>query len=205
MREMCFAPFSDPTKARRYRAVARALGGGLADGTLAPGDARVQAAYDQLIKLPEHTYGSNGGKCSNLPWSNAYMDAHMNDTAFQQTTAGYLDQRAYVDRAVAALADLPLRAQLEKEILASEPGPVSTAGMDAWGLSPTTGAPEGTVQCGDVELGFDSTGAISTLRTGGNRRDWAGTNRTLARFRYISHSEGEFDAYGLRCSKSLAT
>ena len=66
-------------------------------------DPEVQAAYAQLIKLPEHTYGSNDGRVAGLPWDNKYMDQHINDSNYQQTNDGWADQRAYIDRAVAAL------------------------------------------------------------------------------------------------------
>lgn len=53
---------SDPTKQRRYREVARRLAAATLDGSLKITQPEVQRAYDQLIKLPEHTYGSNDGR-----------------------------------------------------------------------------------------------------------------------------------------------
>ena len=55
---------ADPTKQRRYREVARRLAAAVLDGTIKVTQPEVQRAYDQLIKLPEHTYGSNDGKVS---------------------------------------------------------------------------------------------------------------------------------------------
>ena len=133
---------SDPTKARRFRLVARALAAAVAAGTLASDDNRLVAAYDQLIKLPEHTYGSNDGLVANQPWNNSWLDAHIaNDSSFERTEAGWVDQRAYIDRAVAALADAqPLRAQIEAALAASEPTPVEVAPLISWPLTGAGGA-----------------------------------------------------------------
>ena len=49
---------ADPTKQRRYREVARRIAAAVEGGELAVTEPHVQAAYAQLIKLPEHTYGS---------------------------------------------------------------------------------------------------------------------------------------------------
>ena len=193
---------SDPTKARRYRVVARAIAAAVGRGEVLPNDPRIVAAYDQLIKLPEHTYGSSDGLIADLPFDNAYLDSHINNSNFQATASGWLDQRAYIDRAVAALSDLPLRSRVDAELLASEPAPVPTAGLAVWPLG-VDGAPVGTVQCGGVTLGLDSAGAISTLVVTGtgnwtNGRIWADANHTLGRFRYLSHSQEEFDTFGDR-------
>ena len=64
---------ADPTKGRRYRVVARALAAAVESGALPRTDARLAKAYEQLIKLPEHTYGSNDGKVAGLPWDNRYL------------------------------------------------------------------------------------------------------------------------------------
>ena len=223
---------ADPTKQRRYREVARRLASAIANGSVALTDSRVQAAYQQLIKLPEHTYGSNDGLVGGLPWDNKYMDAHINDSSYARTNSGWSDQRAYIDRAVAALGSLPLRAEIEEALAASEPAPIdglnpppahtdaAGAGADAgpgggggglkvWKLG-ADGAPVGTLNCNGVTMAFDATGAISSLLQqqaatdpaggggGGGGRQWADANHTLARFRYRTHSEGEFDDYGNR-------
>jgi hypothetical protein len=192
------ATASDPTKARRYRVVARALAAAVAAGDIARDDARLLAAYDQLIKLPEHTYGSNDGLVANQPWNNSWLDAHIaNDSSFERTESGWADQRKYIGRAVAALADAqPLRAQIEAALAASEPAPVDVAPLEPWPLTGRGGAPQGTVACGGVTIGFDGHGAISTLSTAS--REWANATSTLARFRYVTHSEPEFNAWGSR-------
>jgi hypothetical protein len=177
--------------------VARRLAVAIDDGRLEATEPHVQAAYAQLIKLPEHTYGSNDGKVSGLPWDNHYMDQHINDSNFRVTNSGWADQRAYIDRAIEALGALPLRKEIEGALAASSPAPVNMSGLNAWKLG-VGGAPEGTLGCmgGELEIGFDATGAISSLMAG--TRQWADANHTLGRFRYRTHSESEFDAYGDR-------
>eukprot|EP01047_Picozoa_sp_COSAG01_P013248 COSAG01_NODE_616_length_14815_cov_8.518076_19_plen_479_part_00 len=189
---------ADPTKGRRYRVVARALARAVESGVLPRTDARLAEAYGQLIKLPEHTYGSNDGRVAGLPWDNAYLDAHMHDAAFQATSAGYMDQRAYIDRAVAALGSHPLRGEVERALQESEPAPLSAPppGLVPWPLG-AGGAPAGHTKCGGVTLGIDAAGAVAHLADQSGRQ-WATANRTLARFRYRSHSEPEFNAYGDR-------
>ena len=139
------------------------------------------------------------------------MDQHINDTSYRITNSGWSDQRAYISRAVAALGSLPIRTEIEHALAASEPSAAAaeTAGLSVWKLG-ADGAPEGTLQCnsngGVVSIGFDATGAISSLQahspaqdaSGATGRQWADANHTLARFRYRSHSEGEFDEYGDR-------
>ena len=190
---------SDPTKQRRYREVARQLAAAIEGGEVKVNDPEVQAAYAQLIKLPEHTYGSNDGRVAGLPWDNTYMDQHINDSNYQQTSAGWADQRAYIDRAVAALGTLPLRQAIEKGLAAGEPTPIVMNGLSPWELDPLTRSPKGSLVCGTsgFTLQFDETGAISSLQSADGRQ-WADANHTLARFRYRTHSEGEFNAYGDR-------
>ena len=217
---------ADPTKQRRYREVARHLAAGIQGGSLKITQPEVQRAYDQLIKLPEHTYGSNDGKvagahtetvastvrphccqcrihtyalATGLPWDNTYMDQHINDTNYRVTNSGWSDQRAYISRAVTALGSLPIRAEIEQALAASEPSAAAadTAGLSVWKLG-ADGAPQGTLQCnsndGVVRIGFDASGAISSLQadspaSGSIGRQWADANHTLGRFRYLSHSE----------------
>lgn len=143
-----------------------------------------------------------------LPWDNKYMDQHINDTNYRVTNSGWSDQRAYISRAVTALGSLPIRTEIEQALAASEPSAAAaeTAGLSVWKLD-VDGAPQGTLQCnsngGVVSIGFDASGAISSLRahspvSGSIGRQWADANHTLGRFRYRSHSEGEFDHYGDR-------
>ena len=132
----------------------------------------------------------------NMPWDNAYLDSHLNDSAFQRTAAGYLDQRAYIDRAIAALDGLAVQKTILAELSASSPSPLSTDGLDDWPLD-AMGAPIGDVQCGAVQLGFNNAGAIDNLLDSRGRQ-WAGVNNRIGRFRYSSHSEWEFDSYGER-------
>ena len=143
-----------------------------------------------------------------LPWDNKYMDQHINDTNYRATNSGWSDQRAYISRAVTALGSLPIRAEIEQALAASEPSAAAaeTTGLSVWKLGPD-GAPQGMLQCnsngGVVRIGFDASGAISSLRadspvSGSTGRQWADPNHTLGRFHYLSHSEGEFDDYGNR-------
>ena len=126
------------------------------------------------------------------------QDAHIHDAAFQATSAGYMDQRAYITRAVVTLGWHPLRAQVERALQESEPAPLSAPppGLLPWPLGASE-APVGAAKCGGLTLGIDATGAIAHL-VDQSGRQWAAANQTLARFRYRSHSEPEFNAYGDR-------
>ena len=49
-----------------------------------------------------------------------------------------------------------------------------------------------------MTLGIDAAGAVAHLVDRKSGRQWAAANQTLARLRYRSHSEPEFNAYGDR-------
>ena len=54
-------------------------------------------------------------------------------SAFERTVRGFADQHAYVAAAIAALADLPLRAEVDAAVRASEP--------EAYGGAPAVTTP----------------------------------------------------------------
>ena len=116
---------SDPTKARRYRTVARELASAIESGAAKVSDPRVAESLTWLVKLPEHTYGSNDARVTSI-WDNDFFDAHVNDSDYEITREGYIDQRAYVVKSVAALGTHPLRAKIEAALQASVSISVST-------------------------------------------------------------------------------
>jgi hypothetical protein len=65
---------SPPPRARRYRQAMRTIVGATSSGGADASDRRVVEALTLLLKLPEHTYGSNDGLVVGWPWDNAAFD-----------------------------------------------------------------------------------------------------------------------------------
>ncbi len=59
---------------RRYRQAVRTIVGATSSGSADASDRRVVEALTLLLKLPEHTYGSNDGLVVGWPWDNAAFD-----------------------------------------------------------------------------------------------------------------------------------
>ena len=170
------------------------LEAGIADGSVLPSDPRVVEALTWLVKLPEHTYGSNDGKIASDPWDNVYFDAHVNDSDFQITRDGYMDQRAYLNKTVAALGALPVAAAIAKALEQSEPiMPLSYQGLELW---PTYTSD--VLEAGGLRLQLSEHGGLGMVTEISTGVQWASGNNPLGLFRYRTHSEAEFDDWGRR-------
>ena len=119
---------SSPRKFRRYRAAARVRAQAVASQNLSLiSDPRFMEFSSLLLKVPEHTAGFTGAGCNGPPWSDnifrsPFASCRVGGEAYNENVESWLDQSAFVDRAVRALQDLqPFRSNVEAAILESEP------------------------------------------------------------------------------------
>lgn len=199
---------ADLKKVAMFRAIARARATCLAAGCdPAPGSAAL-AAFDRLvIKAGEHTWGWDGEKIKSAAWSNPELEAALarggaNSSYFNSAVYTWLEQRAFLTNAVAALpTGSSLRTAVDTELAALEPRPLGGVAR-AWAdvqrdaeLDQTFG-PFTVGRRGDSGgslglLGFDGTGAITLLR-GPSGVHWASANNTVGRVWYMGMDAGYF-------------
>jgi hypothetical protein len=111
-----------------------------------------------------------------------------------------VDQRLFVDRAVAALDDLqPLRAECEAALASTVPAVPILDGMASF--TPNPDAP--TMLANGVNVTFNASGAIVALVRGrvgaGSGRQFADGTSPLGLFSYAKHSGAVLDHWGSTC------
>jgi hypothetical protein len=166
---------------RQYRALDRVLTAAVAnDGSILT-DPRVVNFCRNLVKLGEHTWGNDEGGLFNINYTNAYFDAHApTDPGFTNANASFIDQREYIDRAMAALGNHPLATPAAAALAAAEPSLPSWAG--ATPVDPPT-APVACTTSG-VSVGVAGDGTLWLQHAAGFV--------PLAQLTYVTHDEQEF-------------
>eukprot|EP00586_Coscinodiscus_wailesii_P007083 CAMPEP_0172491560 /NCGR_PEP_ID=MMETSP1066-20121228/22426_1 /TAXON_ID=671091 /ORGANISM="Coscinodiscus wailesii, Strain CCMP2513" /LENGTH=782 /DNA_ID=CAMNT_0013260685 /DNA_START=427 /DNA_END=2772 /DNA_ORIENTATION=- len=100
---------SDPTKMRQYRSVIRQVEQCLKEGLLDETAPDFKLFYTLLLKIPEHTWGSNGAGCngnfSNVAWRQRDFVCHIGSQVYNDTLGSYIDQRGYIQLAIDSLDD----------------------------------------------------------------------------------------------------
>lgn len=145
-------------------------------------DARYLMFQDLLLKEPEHTWGVSSACEGDYTDSQFYDPKYActpGSSDFNITVKSFVDQRVFVDRAVVALADLPLRAQCEAALTSSDPVEPSLVGLTLFDMRLPVALADG------VAVTFNASGAIVGLvRTGG--RELAGPTNPIGLFSYGS-------------------
>ena len=182
---------SDPAKVRIMRLLARFREAAIASGTFVSSDERVENFSRNLVKLGEHTWGNNEGSLFTTDYSNAYFDLHYNDSSFQSPLASFIDQRAYLTTTVAALADHPLRSDIEELVKASAPA------MPSWINYSVVSPPTSPIHCNStlhvISVSMTNAGALLITIDGATTE--------LVSVHYTTHSEqvGEIFSSRLLC------
>eukprot|EP00040_Diaphanoeca_grandis_P022348 m.119825 g.119825 ORF g.119825 m.119825 type:complete len:974 (-) comp28768_c0_seq1:249-3170(-) len=195
---------SDPYKIRRYRAVARAAANAVGEGRVDVEDPRYVLFQDLLLKEPEHTWGVSSaceGDYTDAQFYNPKYACTFGTTEYNVTVKSFLDQRQFVDRAVAALGALPLRSECEDALNQSKPEVPSLSGLNPFTLT-TSPIEVG----GGINVTFNTSGAIVGLTRNGGR-ELASASNPIGLFSYAKHSGAVLDhwgsTYGLeQCSTS---
>lgn len=133
--------------------------------------------------------GGHAGAVALQNFTNAWFDAHIGTAAWQAVAASFVEQRGYVDAAVAALRDLPLRRTIEAALDASRPRRPARSPAQR-GYMPLS-LPS-TQQCAHLSLRLDARGAVIGLVDRRTGRVWATPANPLGLLHYTTHSEDEF-------------
>lgn len=109
---------------------------------------------------------------------------------YNTTVKSFVDQRQFIDRAVAALEDMPLRVECEAALADAEP-----AVPEITDLMPFTVGPHPIVLSNDISVTFNGSGAIVGL-TRSSGRKLASPEHPIGLFSYAKHSGAVLDHWG---------
>lgn len=183
---------TDPRKIARYRALCRARRSWIVSGALEEGSPTDTAFSLPLLTIAEHTWGMD--EKSHLNDYEHYRTADLlavrNQPNFRKVESSWAEQRSYIDKAVSALKDTPLEEKAKGLIQETMPEQPDLTGF--WEV----GDPDTVFRCARFEIRFDArTGAIRHLRDSKSGRNWASAGNTLARFRYQTFSQHDYDRF----------
>lgn len=194
---------SDPAKTAGFLALCRERRRWLDEGVVAEDDPALAAASTQLLLVAEHTWGLD--QKAHWPeegaWSAAELAGTRTNASTRRFEQSWAEQRAYLDRAVEALAaggrtDL---AGAARRVLAgaAQAGPVELADTHPVG-------PGEAVRLGDLEVVLDDTGAVAGLRPAGGGAGPAEPGRPLGRVWLQTFDADDFErwfgTYNATCS-----
>ena len=202
-----FGASTDPVKVAMYRAASRLRAACVTEGRCTADKEPKLADFERLlIKVSEHTWGWNDGSLRTpKDYSNKALASKLaSDKQYQTAVLTWLEQRSFVPNAVRALGNgSALGKAIQEEFAAMTPtGSFDNTGFkDAASLSTVIAC--GSEPASAVHVGFDVTGAITTLRRGGNSggssggssddssgsrdgavHDWASPSNPIARVWY---------------------
>ncbi len=177
---------TDPQKLAAWRRLMRLQREVLADQGLS--EAARFSFQEALLCVGEHTWGMDVKL--HLAEFTAYSAAEFAvarpSAAFQTMESSWAEQRAYLDRAIAALAGTRLHGAAVAALLPPKPM-AHPLGKRTQRLQFST--PQ-------FEIGIDAdTGAISYLRANKDGRIWATADHPLALFRYETFDQASYDRF----------
>jgi len=183
---------SDPTKAARYRELARLRREWLATGQARAGDPAIARFSRALLLVPEHTWGLDV-KTFLADDTNYAADAFRAARAganYRAMEASWAEQRAYIDAAIAALDTSALARQARERLAALVPVRPDLTGWDA------AAAGVAAIETAQFTLRIDPRhGALSYLRAKGTGRTWASDENMLALIGYETFSAADYDRF----------
>ncbi|GFO45695.1 coiled-coil domain-containing protein 90b, mitochondrial [Plakobranchus ocellatus] len=176
---------SDPKKSAMYRAFVRAWEACTASGNCQNSDARIQAMLRYLIKLPEHTWGAHDF-LDDLNWSNKDLDKARQSKPFVQAENAWREQRQFLDFALDALTDHPLRDEVKAEYEKLQPKMPDLSKYSTGVIGEEFNCPGGMI----VKFGED--GSVERLFDPFNEREWASQSFPLGQLTYDTYVEEDF-------------
>ena len=183
---------SDPGKVSRYRALCRLRNRWLSDVERSVDVAGLRQFSRCLLCVPEHTWGLD--EKTHLAdyerYGNEEFQAARREPAFQKMEASWVEQREYLDQAVAALPD---------ESLADE------ARSALQELAPVRPAADGFETISDLDAQFETahfilrfdrgSGALNCFIDKQSGRNWATPQHLLGRIGYQTFSQADYDRF----------
>lgn len=227
---------SDPTKIRWYRAVLREVMTWTDQTTTtnkqtddnnnnkSSKDITVDATtiadfslfYTLLLKVPEHTWGSNGVDCnfylSNAQWRDPSFPCVYGGAIYERTRNSWIDQRSYIPQAIDSLKNKALRMRLRRAIADREPlleehNIINDNYKNGTIFDPLTqrfhymSSDKKTY----ASLQFNASGAIIQLSIGNTTFCSPLNNHFLGALTYRTHSEKELNEFGDKYCLSTCT
>ncbi len=179
---------SDPQKVAAYRELLRVRRSWLDAGMVAPDDSRLRGFHEHLLLVAEHTWGLD--EKTHLPdrgrWSRADLPGLRAEERTRAFEASWVEQRAHVDAAVAAIDSDGLRkaASAALEVLRSP--------LPDWSTGPEV-APGAVVRLGCWELAVDpATGSLVHLVDRVSGRVLADAAHPVGLLAHESFSEADY-------------
>jgi len=182
---------ADPGKVARYRELCRLRREWLARGIFKCGDAQDLAFVSKLILATDHNWGLSVGRFLRHPEIYSPKElaaARQTFPEFKKMDAGWVEKRADIDSAVAALPEV-FRAEAVARLQTLVPKPPRNSGLTP--LAPTT-----EIEGAHFVLSLDpSTGSILRLKDRETGREWASPQHLLASFHYQTYTAEDFDRF----------
>lgn len=176
---------SDPLKTVVTRALYRVRSDCFKQGRCSLDDPRVYNASRFMLKLFEHTWGSDGNGIDNINWANEdfYKVLYNMSTGYHNLTVFWDEQRYFVRLALEALGNHSLVKDLHTEFLKMNPAMPDLTGFNK--VDKTSWA-----KCGGFQLQFDKKGMIAGLKTPSGE-EWS----NLGWFVYKSYNQTDYDEF----------
>jgi hypothetical protein len=208
---------SDPTKVRWYRAVLREVTQWIEETSASTNinnnqglpynnaSTELYLFYTLLLKVPEHTWGSNGIDCSfylsNVQWHDPSFPCVYGGPIYERTRNSWLDQRHYITQAIDSLMDNTLKLRLRNAITDREPLS-NQFYFNKYGNEPLFDPKTQYFQYVSrdnktlASLHFNESGTIIQLSIGNTTFCSPSSNRFLGALTYRTHSEEELNEFG---------
>lgn len=183
---------SDPLKVGQFRELLRLRRNWLADDPAIRDESWFRNFQRCLLLVPEHTWGMD---------EKTFLQDHENYTAekfsaarskpnFKKFESSWVEKRAYIQSAIKELDDTPFASSARNHLDAIRP---SHPDLSNWLPVIDT---EQSVELAHCTIQFDiSTGALISLISHNNAREWAGEDHPLGLLRYQTFSAEDYERF----------
>jgi hypothetical protein len=184
---------SDPLKNSQYRALVRYRESCIRAKQCDIYDPRIKAFSRMLIKIAEHTWGSDVKKylADTTNWNNLEF-YKLKDTAsnFIRIRDSWIEQRSFINMATESLFDHPLRAHIE-EYLSSQQDSIRKLDLSSY-----TKTSQRSFDNNRFSVRFDSkSGAITSLVDKATSRTWATQTNPMLSFLYRAFDGNDYEKF----------
>jgi len=190
---------SDPLKNVHFRVMSRLRRDCVESGRCEP-SSDVMRRFDRLLtKIPEHTWGEDTTWYlgDNANWTNAAIEAVMDQDNYQMTVSSWIEQRSYLENALHVLEQAGHEYEKLAEAIRSEFDRIETSRPTPATLAQAgfvkAEDPEATFSCSGVQLAFGSDGSLTRFQHGGT--NWASDDERLGKFTYQTLDDKDFKVF----------
>eukprot|EP00966_Prymnesium_polylepis_P196108 4544711-Prymnesium_polylepis.2 len=187
---------SDPLKNVHFREMSRLRSRCVGLGECDPNSVTMRRFDRLLTKIPEHTWGEDTTWYlgDNKNWTNAQLQAAIDQPNYRLTVSSWLEQRSYLPNAVRTLRAsgestyVTLASKMEAALDALRPSKPTAASLRADGFVLSVD-PAQMFTCDGVRVGFGADASVTTLERG---HAWASEQAPLGKYTYQSLSAQDF-------------